>query len=139
MSFRVHRLLLLDMQGKAFCTSRPGHGENLLDSLGEVRAYMQMMLWSHPWRSLLATLSLCIPALHQQCSVCVFHAAALMHQVRLVMQAWATNLPLLRALPLCRVPRVCLCCLLVSALAHDSMGVLPCFPQVPRHGTLENV
>ena len=42
--FRVSKTSLLDMQGKAFFTSSPGHGEKLLDSLSELHAYLQMML-----------------------------------------------------------------------------------------------
>ena len=44
MPFRVYKWSLLDLQGKAFCVSSPGHGEKLLDSLSELHAYLQTML-----------------------------------------------------------------------------------------------
>ena len=50
MPFRVYEYSLLNLQGSAFCTSSPGHGEKLLDSLSEFHAYLQMMLKKHPWR-----------------------------------------------------------------------------------------
>ena len=54
----------------------------------------------------------------------------------LCVQALAASLPTLRALPLCRVPGVCLLCLLVSALARAGTRALSCFSDTLGHGTL---